>query len=87
MVPLLGFGMLISNLLLLPQGGFYPYLLVGQGLVYLCALMGFLGDHFYETAGPFLPFYYLAMINIAIVIGLWRSLTGTQKQAWERIPH
>ena len=87
MVPLLGLGMLISNLLLLPQGGFYPYLLVGQGLVYLCALMGFLGDHFYETAGPFLPFYYLAMINIAIVIGLWRSLTGTQKQAWERIPH
>ena len=87
MVPLLGLGMLISNLPLLSQGGIYPYLLVGQGLVYLCALLGFLGDHFYNSAGFFLPFYYLAMINIAIVIGLWRSLTGTQKQAWERTPH
>ena len=87
MVPLLGLGMLISNLPLLSQGGIYPYLLVGQGLVYLCALLGFLGDHFYNSAGPFLPFYYLAMINTAIVIGLWRSLTGTQKQAWERTPH
>jgi biofilm PGA synthesis N-glycosyltransferase PgaC len=87
MVPLLGLGMLISNLLLLNQGGIYPYLLAGQGLVYFGALLGFLGDQFFATAGPFIPFYYLAMINTAILIGLWRSLTGTQKQAWERIPH
>ena len=87
MVPFLGFGMLISNLIILNQGGIYSILLAGQGLVYLSALLGFLGDHFLDNSGPFIPFYYLAMINIAIVIGLWRSLTGTQKQAWDRVPH
>jgi len=85
-VPFLGMGMLVSNLLLAFRGGVYPYFLAGQGLVYLGALFGFLGDLFFDDAGPFIPFYYLAMVNAALVIGLWRILTGRQGHYWERLP-
>ena len=86
MVPFFGFGMLVSNLLLLNQGGIYPWLLAGQGLVYLGAGLGYLGDRFFGRSGPFIPFYYLAMINLALVMGLWRSLTRSQEQAWKKVP-
>lgn len=85
MVPLLGFGVLVSNLFLYSNGGIYPVSLLGHGFVYLGALLGFLGDKLFDNAGPFIPFYYLAMINIALTLGFWLSLTGTQKQAWERV--
>jgi len=49
--------------------------------------MGFLGDRIFGRSGPFIPFYYLAMINISIVLGLWRSLTKTQEHTWKRVPH
>jgi len=87
MVPFLGFGMLLTNIILLSRGGIYPFLMIGQSLVYGGALMGYLGDRLFGRSGPFIPFYYLAMINIAIVLGLWRSLTKTQEQTWKRVPH
>jgi cellulose synthase/poly-beta-1,6-N-acetylglucosamine synthase-like glycosyltransferase len=86
MVPLFGLGMLVSNFLLLQEGGMYPYLIVGQMVVYLGALLGFLGDLLWGSSGPFIPFYYLAMINLAIVIGAWRTIFGDQQGAWDRIP-
>ena len=86
MVPLFGLGMLDSNFLLLQEGGMYPYLFGGQMIVYLGALLGFLGDLFWGSSGPFIPFYYLAMINLAIVIGAWRTIFGEQQGAWDRIP-
>jgi len=87
MVPLFGFGLLISNLFLFQVGGIFPILLLGQGVIYLGALLGFLGDKIFDNAGPFIPFYYLAMINIALVVGFWRTLARTQKRAWDRVPH
>lgn len=87
MVPLFGFRLLVSNLVLLQEGGIFPVILIGQGVIYLGALLGFLGDKIFDNAGPFIPFYYLAMINIALVIGFWRSVTHSQQQAWERVPH
>jgi len=86
MVPFFGLGILVSNFFLLNQGGIYPWLLAGQGLVYAGAGFGYLGDRFFGRSGPFIPFYYLAMINLALVIGLWRSVTRSQEQAWKRVP-
>ncbi len=85
LVPFLAVGLLLSNLFLLDQSGIYPTLLAGQGLVYLGALLGFLGDLLLDDAGPLIPFYYLGMVNTALVIGFWRSLTGTQTSAWQQI--
>lgn len=87
LVPFLGFGMLLTNIFLFNRGGIYPIILAGQGLVYAGALLGYLGDRLFDRSGPFIPFYYLAMVNIALVLGLWRSLTKTQEQTWERVPH
>lgn len=87
LVPFLAVGMLVSNLLLIGKGGLYTYTLLGQVLVYLGALLGYLGDHWLDRSGPFLPFYYLAMSNLALIIGLGRSLTGSQSIAWERVAH
>ena len=86
MVPVFGLGMLVSNFILLNQGGIYPLLLAGQGLVYIGAGLGYLGDRFFGRSGPFIPFYYLAMINLALVLGLWRSVTRSQERAWKRVP-
>ena len=87
MVPFLGFGLLLTNFLLLKEGGIYPILMIGQGIVYAGALSGFLGDRLFDNSGPFILFYYLAMVNIALMIGFWRSVRGTQENAWERVPH
>jgi biofilm PGA synthesis N-glycosyltransferase PgaC len=87
MVPFFAFGMLISNILILNQGILYPFFLIGQMIIYLGALLGFLGDKFWNKSGPFLIFYYLATVNIAMIIGLWRSLTGAKEQTWDRVPH
>jgi len=87
LVPFLAIGMLISNLLLIGRGDLYSYTLMGQILVYLGALIGYLGDRWLGRSGPFLPFYYLAMINLALLIGLWRSLSGSQTTAWKRVAH
>ncbi len=86
-VPFLGLGMLLTNIFLFNEGGIYPIIFAGQGLVYAGALAGYLGDRLFDNSGPFIPFYYLAMVNIALVLGLWRSLTKTQEQTWERVPH
>ena len=87
LVPFLGAGLLAANLGLLSRGGVYPALLIGQGGIYLGALLGFLGDVLFGRAGPLLPFYYLAMINLALVIGFWKSLTASQQPTWDRAPH
>jgi len=87
LVPFFGIGTLISNILLFDQGGLYPLVLSGQALFYLFAFFGFLGDQYFDHSGPFILFYYLMMMNAAQVVGLWRSLTKTQKFAWERVPH
>lgn len=87
LVPFLGLGLLISNICLLGQGAFYSAFLVFQGIVYLGALLGFVGDRLFNRSGPFVPFYYLAMVNIAIIVGLWRSLTGSQLKTWDRVQH
>lgn len=87
MVPFLGLGVLISNLFLFGQGVFYAGFLAFQGVLFLGAIVGFIGDRLFNRSGPFVPFYYLAMVNIAIIVGLWRSLTGIQPKAWQRVHH
>lgn len=87
LVPFLALGVLVSNLALLGKGELYTTALIGQLVIYLSALLGYLGDRWWDRSGPFLPFYYLAMINLALMIGFWRSLTGNQARAWERVSH
>ena len=61
LVPFLGFSMLVSNLFLIGKGDLYIYTMIGQVLVYLGALFGYLKDRWYNHSGPFFP---LSLIHI-----------------------
>jgi len=86
-VPFLAMGALATNLLLLESGWIYAGMLSLQLLVYMGAMLGYLGDQLFSRPGMFMPFYYLVTMNLAIFLGFWRSLTHTQKVAWERVQH
>ena len=66
LVPFLALGLLVSNLLLLGDGDLIPIPSSDKSF-YTGALVGYLGDHWFDRSGPFLPFYYLAMINLALL--------------------
>ena len=87
LVPFFGLGVLITNIFLLRLGSLYFIFLAGQGLFYLAAFLGYLGEKYFDHSGPFIMFYYLVIMNAAQVVGLWRSLTGSQTGSWERVPH
>jgi len=86
-VPFLAMGALVTNLLVLRSGWIYVVTLGLQLLVYVGAILGYLGDCLFGRPGPFMPFYYLVTMNLAMVLGFWRSLVHTQEIAWERVQH
>lgn len=86
-VPFLAIGALVTNWFLLKSGWIYVATLGLQLLVYVGALLGYLGDCLFRRPGLFMPFYYLVTMNLAMFLGFWRSLTRTQKIAWERVEH
>ena len=86
-VPFLAIGALATNFFILKSGWLYVVTLVLQLLVYMGALLGYLGDCLFGRPGLFMPIYYLVTMNLAMFLGFWRSLTRTQKIAWERVEH
>jgi cellulose synthase/poly-beta-1,6-N-acetylglucosamine synthase-like glycosyltransferase len=83
--PLLLAAALAANVALAaaPAAWGYRVLLAGQLGFYALALAGWRG-----AAGPFrrvasLAHYFVAM-NVALAVGLWRFIRGTQRAAWQR---
>ena len=87
LVPFLALAALVTNLFLLKLGGIYVVTLALHLLLYAGAILGYLGDRLFRHSGPFMLFYYLVTMNLAIFLGFWRSMTRTQKMAWERVEH
>lgn len=81
-LPLFGISFFVSNLCLLNQGNIYNIFFLIQVIIFMGALLGYGADRIFGRSGPLIPFYYLAMVNLAIIVGAWRSLTGNQKQFW-----
>ena len=86
-VPFLAIGALATNLLVLKSGWTYVVTLGLQLLVYVAAILGYLGDRLFGHPGLFMPFYYLVTMNLAMFLGFWRCLARTQEIAWERVEH
>ena len=86
-VPFLALAALSSNLLIVRRAWVYAALLAVQALVYLGALLGCAEDRLSSRRNVFAPFYYLVAMNLALLLGFFRSLTRTQRAAWERVPH
>jgi len=85
LVPFLAFGAFVANARLLGGGWPFAALFGAQLIIYAAALGGFLADRYLGGAGPLVPFMYFGMVNLALVAGLWRSLTGSQPAAWRRV--
>ena len=65
---------------------FYNYILLLQLLFYLLALFGFLLAISKHNKIPFLfyiPFYF-CNLNLALLIGFFKAITGKQKVTWNR---
>ncbi len=84
-VPFLAISALVTNLFILGQGDIYLLTFAVQSLVYVFAALGYFCDKLFHRSGPFMPFYYLVAMNLAIMLGLWRNLTHKQQIAWERV--
>ncbi|MGD0059922.1 MAG: glycosyltransferase family 2 protein [Verrucomicrobiia bacterium] len=79
--PFLMIAALISNVVLLPRP-LFGVLLVLQGAFYCLALFGaFLRKRkIFLFSAP----YYFVTINLALLFGFFRFVTGTQQAAWKR---
>ena len=86
-VPFLAIGALVTNFFILKSGWLYIVTLGLQLLIYVGALLGYLGDCLLCRPGLFMPIYYLVTMNLALLFGFWRSLTRTQRITWERVEH
>jgi len=87
LVPFFAVGAFVTNLSLLEIGDIYLVTFGLQLFVYVAALVGYLADRLFSHSGPLMVFYYLVAMNLAIFFGFWRSVTRTQKIAWERVEH
>ena len=84
--PVLLLLLFIVNVFLFPVSTFYEILFFFQVLFYLLSLSGFLfrTKSFYPKF-LVMPFYF-TMTNIAMFIGLFKFLTGTQTSFWQSTP-
>ncbi len=82
--PLFLIGALVSNLVLW-QEPLYQLTLAGQGLFYLAAALGGLVpvSRFRAVRLLRLPSMFVGM-NLALLVGLWRWLRGSQTPTWTR---
>ncbi len=87
LVPFLAISAFVSNLFLLNSSDIYLLSFGLQLFFYIAALVGYLADRLFRHSGPLMIFYYLVAMNSALFLGFWRSVTRTQKMAWERVEH
>lgn len=85
-VPFLLIVTLSSNILLLDRY-FYKLTFMFQLLIFLFIILGFILDRLNKKNKFLTIFYYFGSMNLAILVGVYRWLTNTQKVAWERVEH
>ena len=85
-VPPLMILVFVLNLLIVIQGSgaHYLLLLAGQILFYMAAALGFLLEKRQLRNKFFFIPYYFVMMNYAVLAGIKRYFTGTQKAAWDK---
>lgn len=81
--PALLVSLLVSSAMLQNAGAFYRVAFLGQGTVYLAALLGLLSIRFRETRWGGVPFYFV-LSNIGIAAGWARGALGLQQVTWAK---
>ncbi len=74
----------ISNLLIFNQGEFFKLTFIFQYVFYILAFIGQLLSRTPRNFKIFSLCYYFVSMNVALLLGLIRYLTGTQSVKWKR---
>jgi cellulose synthase/poly-beta-1,6-N-acetylglucosamine synthase-like glycosyltransferase len=78
--------LLISNALLLNYNDFFYILFWLQVLFYLSAVAGYFLSRMNIRLVPFNLSFYFVLINIALLVGIYRFITNKQKSHWQSTP-
>lgn len=82
-VPLALLALGIATAVLSRAGGAYATVLYAEAAFVMLAFIGFVGERWnVRTPVVILPYYFLA-VNAALVVGLVKSISGSQSLAWE----
>ena len=76
--------LLVSNLSVVADGSAYQVTLVGQIFCYGMAIVGALSRRSRQF-WPIYSAYYFAAMNVAILVGFFRWLSGSQSVTWNRV--
>ena len=76
--------LLLNFYLVSAVGGVYSWLLLGQGVFYALAALGWLFEsREIRVKALFVPMYF-TMMNVAVFRGMWRLLRSEQSVNWEK---
>jgi hypothetical protein len=83
--PLILLFLLADNIAMAPTSLLYAGLLGLQAIFYACALLGYLGNgRTRRYKFLLIPFYFSSM-NMALLVGLFRSLATKDTGTWNRV--
>ncbi len=78
--------LLISNIFLLKENTFFEYTLYIQLIFYAAAAAGYFLKIIGIRLTPLLLCFYFVMTNVAMLIGIYKYLTGKQTAFWQSTP-
>jgi cellulose synthase/poly-beta-1,6-N-acetylglucosamine synthase-like glycosyltransferase len=84
--PLFLIAALVTCAWLALESPLYRVLLAAQLAFYALALLGYLRHSSRGSAGVFAPVFYFASMNVALLFGLFRFLSGRQQAVWSATP-
>ena len=82
-VPFFLFILIPLNILLLAQGNIYKILFAGQISFYVAALTGYSQERFGKQTNRFALFYHFFMVNLSILVGWFKFLSGQKDVTWD----
>ena len=82
LVPFFLAGLLVSNILLLDEGGFYVAFFALQAASYALAVVGYLMRRRSDVPALFSVPYYFCLVNIASAMGIVQSYQGRTYTTW-----
>ncbi|MDD5680411.1 MAG: glycosyltransferase family 2 protein [Candidatus Omnitrophica bacterium] len=84
LVPFFLIALVLINLFLLQHGNIYQCLFYLQAIFYGGALAGYLLSKRKHQLKLFLTLYYFVAMNVSLLLGFFRFISGTQQVTWER---
>jgi len=86
LVPVFAILLFVSNLFLIKQGSLYYGAIIVQLGFYFSVLVGFIIHKMKLSGSIFSIIYYYAFTNLALLIGMFKFLTGKHEYTWDSTP-